>query len=167
MRYIGVAMAWLRFKDACHGGLIYCAGDSIATLISHEFQVSRMLGMLALGATLYAIEIPAYFRWLARRFERTGTAGALLRMLLAAAFFNPLWIARHLLFIKVFSGAWHTVSWDVLAVASYSFVYCLPVALPANYLIQNRIVLAWRFFASSLFSALMAIYFSLSEVLFG
>ena len=160
-------MALWTLRDALHGGAIYCAGDSVATLMTGEFQFYRMIGMFLLGGTLYAIEIPAYFRWLARRFERLGVLNSLRRMLLAAAFFNPLWIARHLLFIKFFSGAWQTVSWDVLSVASLSFVYCLPVALPVNYLIQNHIPLDWRFFSSSLFSALMAIYFSLSEVIFG
>ena len=41
------------------------------------------------------------------------------------------------------------------------------VALPVNYLIQNYMPLTWRFFASSVFSGLLAIYFALSEVLFG
>lgn len=160
-------MSVFNVRDAFYGGLIYCAGDTIATLISSELQYSRMLGMLLVGSTLYAIEIPAYFRWLARRFNNDGIKNALLKMLLAAAFFNPLWIARHIVFIKLFSGAWQSVSLEVLWLASSSFMYCLPVVLPANYLIQNHVSLAWRFFASSVFSAMMAIYFSISEVLFG
>lgn len=159
-------MALLDKKDALYGGLIYCAGDTIATLIGSELQYSRMLGMLLLGSTLYAIEIPAYFRWLAKHFDSKGLKNALLRMLLAAAFFNPLWIARHIALIKIFSGAWQSLSLDILGIAATSFIVCLPVALPVNYLIQNHIDLSWRFFSSSVFSAFMAIYFSLSEVLF-
>lgn len=154
-------------KDACYGGLIYCAGDTLATLISNDFYYPRMLAMLLLGATLYAMEIPAYFRWLDRVFNQPGYSNAIKRMFMAAAFFNPLWIARHLVFINLFSGQWHDISLQLLAIASSSFIYCLPVALPVNFMIQNIIPLSWRFFASSIFSAVMAIYFSMSEVLFG
>ncbi len=149
------------------GGLIYCAGDSIATLISNELYYPRMLAMLLLGGTLYAIEIPSYFSWLDKRFNQPGYSNAFKRMLMAAAFFNPLWITRHLIFINLFSGQWHNLSLSILSIAGTSFIYCLPVALPVNFMIQNIIPLSWRFFVSSLFSAVMAIYFSMSEVLFG
>jgi hypothetical protein len=129
-------MIVITVKDAFYGGLVYCAGDTFATIISHTFYYPRMLGMLLLGATLYAIEIPAYFRWLNRYFDQPGYLSALKRMFMAAAFFNPLWIARHLVFISLLSGQWHSISLSILSVASLSFVYCLPVALPVNYLIQ-------------------------------
>lgn len=154
-------------KDAFYGGLIYCAGDTIATIISNTFYYPRMLGMMILGATLYAIEIPAYFRWLNRYFDQPGYLSAVKRMFMAAVFFNPLWIVRHLVFINLFSGQWHSISLSILSVASLSFLYCLPVALPVNFLIQNSIPLSSRFIASSIFSAFMAIYFSMSEVWFG
>ena len=160
-------MKRLSLKDAFYGGLIYCAGDTLATLISNDFYYPRMLAMLLLGATLYAIEIPSYFRWLDNYFNQPGYRNAIKRMFMAAAFFNPLWIARHLVFINLFSGQWHNISLHLLSVAISSFIYCLPVALPVNFLIQNSIPLSWRFFASSVFSAFMAIYFSMSEVLFG
>ncbi|MCK5191241.1 MAG: hypothetical protein KAR12_14440, partial [Methylococcales bacterium] len=154
-------------KDIFYGGLIYCVGDTIATIISGTFYYPRMLGILMLGATLYAIEIPAYFRWLNRYFNQPGYLNAFKRMLMAAAFFNPLWIARHLVFIKLLSGQWQNISLNILSIASLSFLYCLPVVLPVNFLIQNATPLSWRFVASSVFSAFMAIYFSMSEVLFG
>ena len=160
-------MKLLTIKDAFYGGLIYSAGDTLATLISNDFYYPRMLAMLLLGATLYAIEIPAYFRWLDRYFNQPGYSSAIKRMFMAAAFFNPLWIARHLVFINIFSDQWHNISLHLLSIATSSFIYCLPVALPVNFLIQNSIPLSWRFFASSVFSAFMAIYFSMSEVLFG
>ena len=160
-------MRLLSAKDAVTGGGIYALGDTLAALITGEFQLYRLLGMLILGSTLYAIEIPAYFRWLDRRHHHAGLGNAIKRMCMAAAFFNPLWIARHLLFIELFAGYWESISWGLLMIATYSFMYCLVVALPVNYLIQNCIPLTKRFFASSVFSALMAIYFSLSGVLFG
>ena len=159
-------MKIITLKDAFYGGLIYCAGDSVATIINDDFYYPRMLGMLLLGATLYAIEIPAYFRWLDRYFNQLGLLNAFKRMIMAAVFFNPLWIARHIVFINLFSGHWHNISLHVLSVATLSFLYCLPVALPVNFMIQNSITLSWRFFASSVFSAFMAIYFSMSEMLF-
>ncbi len=160
-------MRLLSVKDAIIGSLIYALGDSVAALLAGEFQTGRMLGMLVLGGTLYAIEIPAWFRWISRRYSKPGVANAMKRMLMAVAFFNPLWIARHLLFIRLLAGQGQAISWELLLIASQSFVYCLPVALPINYWIQNNIPLSWRFFASSIFSAVMAVYFSLSEVLFG
>jgi hypothetical protein len=160
-------MKFITVKDAFYGGLIYCAGDTYATIISGTFYYPRMIGMLLLGASLYAIEIPAYFHWLNRHFDQSGYFNAFKRMFMATAFFNPLWIARHLVFIKLLSGQWNSLSLDILTVASLSFVYCLPVALPVNFVIQNTIPLSWRFVASSVFSAFMAIYFSMSEVLFG
>lgn len=159
-------MRLLSAKDAVTGGCIYALGDTIAALMIGEFQLYRLLGMLMLGSTLYAIEIPAYFRWLDRRYHHAGLGNAIKRMIMAAAFFNPLWIARQLLFIKIFAGYWESISLDLLILATYSFMYGLVVALPVNFLIQNCIPLMWRFFASSVFSTLMAIYFSLSGVLF-
>jgi len=160
-------MKLLTLKDAFYGGLIYCAGDTVATIISDTFYYPRMFGVLLLGASLYAIEIPAYFRWLNRFFDQASLLNSFKRMFMVAAFFNPLWIARHLIFISLFSGQWNSLSIDILTIASLSFIFCLPIALPVNYLIQNVIPLSWRFVVSSLFSAFMAIYFSMSEVLFG
>jgi hypothetical protein len=157
----------ISLKDSIAGGLIYCAGDSATTLITDNFSYLRMLGMLLLGASLYAIEIPAYFRWLNSYFNQSGYLNALKRMFMAAAFFNPLWIARHLVFIYLFSGQWQSISLHLLYIATTSFFYCLPVALPVNFIIQNNIKLSWRFIASSVFSGFMAIYFSMSEALFG
>ncbi len=160
-------MKLISLKEAIYGGLIYCAGDTAATVISNTLSYPRMLGIFLLGATLYSIEIPAYFRWLNRTFTQTGLFNSFKRMFMATAFFNPLWIARHLVFISLFSGQWHSISTDALSIATLSFVYCLPVALPVNFLIQNTIPLSSRFIASALFSAVMAIYFAMSETLFG
>ena len=157
----------LSWRHAAHGGVVYSTGDSIAALISGEFQFDRFLGVLLVGSTLYAVEIPAYFNWIERRFNRSGRWNSFIRALSAQAYFNPLWIARHLAFIRMFSGRWSEIGWGLLAIGLDSFLHALPFALLINYGIQNAIPLQWRFFASSVFSSGMAVYYALSEVLFG
>ncbi len=139
----------------------------MAALITNEFALSRTLGMMMVGSTLYALEIPNYFRWIDRRSSnQTGWALALRRTLLALAYFNPLWIARHLFFIKVFSAQWAVITPQIFVVGTYSFLANIPIAFLANYMIQNKLPYDWRFTGSALFSAAMAIYYALSEVFF-
>lgn len=159
--------ALLTKRDSLHGALIYGLGDSCATLLSDEFQISRLIGMMVLGGTLYAIEIPRYFAWIERSFEKPGIANSIKRALLAQAFFNPLWIARHLAFIKCFSGQFAAIQWNLIGIALDAFVQVIPFALLVNYTIQNFIPYGWRFLASAAFSTLMAIYYALSGVWFG
>ncbi len=155
------------WRDVGAGGFFFAVGDSIGALFSHEFLVTRLVGMFVLGASLYAWEIPTYFNYLARRFVQKTPINAIKRMLCSALFFNPLWIARHLLFIQFFTGQWQEVSFfSILSVATQSFIYCFPVSLMVNYFIQNRLALRWRFFASSIFSALTAIYFAILGMFF-
>jgi len=160
-------MARITWKNAWMGGAIYAAGDTFATLLMGEFLYLRLLGMLLLGGTLYAWEIPTYFHFLDRRIQGVGIVSSLKRMLCSTLFFNPLWIARHLIFIEFFTGKWQAIDIDILFIAAHSFIYVLPVALLVNYMIQNKTPLDWRYVASSVFSAFMAVYFALSEVLFG
>jgi len=91
-------------RNCIQGAIIFTLGDSCAALLTGEFQVSRLIGMMLLGGTLYAVEIPWYFAWIERRFERQGIVNWLKRAVIAQAFFNPLWIARHLAFIHCFTG---------------------------------------------------------------
>lgn len=159
-------MVRIKWQDAATGALLFAAGDSIGSLISGDFLYQRMLGMMVLGGSLYAWEIPAYFAHLQRRFNKPGYLNAFQRTLAAGLFFNPLWIARHMLFIKLFSGQWQTISLDILGLATLSFIYGFPFSMLVNYLIQNVIYLRWRFLVSSIYSALTVIYFALSEQLF-
>lgn len=154
------------WKTAVSGGLTYTIGDSIAQLIVGDLLIGRMLGIFLVGTTLYALEIPNYFRWIEQQNNHTGFANAAQRAILAAAYFNPLWIARHLALIMIFSGHWHLLNWSIFAISLQSFLACLPFTLLANYLIQNVIPLSWRFVSSAAFSGLMAIYYALSEVIF-
>ncbi len=159
-------MRILTWRDCWHGMLVYSIGDSAAAWISGEFMWTRLIGMALLGGTLYALEIPAYFRWIDRRFTGVGRGVQIKRMMVAQAFFNPFWIARHIVFINSFSGQFEQISWGLIAVGGASFINILPVALTANYWIQNKISYRWRFFANAVFSAVMAVYYALSETWF-
>ncbi len=145
--------------------LIYAAGDTVAALLTNSSSYQRMLGITFVAATVYTIEIPNYFRWINTRTESMGRghAGAR-RTLFAMMYFNPLWIARHLAFVQLFSG--NPVSLNLIGIGFKSFVYNLPAGLLVNYLIQTKLPLKHRFIASSFFSAAMAVYYALSEVWF-
>ncbi|WP_323786996.1 hypothetical protein [Psychroserpens sp.] len=123
--------------------------------------------MVFIGATFYAFEIPNYFDWIVKKTEHLKSLKATLTKTgLAILYFNPLWIARHLLCIKLFSGQIEAIGFNLLEIAFWSFVVNIPISFIANYVIQNRFKLKWRFLGSALFSAIMAIYYALSETLF-
>ena len=148
------------FADVRRGVIIYPLGDTIAALLMNEFSVTRLLGMVLVGGLIYSLEIPAWFSWINKRY--TGMQ----RTLMAMLYFNPLWIARHLLFLFLFSGQIAMIHWTILSIALKSFAVNLPIAFAANYIIQNKLPLSWRFFSSAVFSSLMAIYYALSMVIF-
>jgi hypothetical protein len=147
-------------RDVVRGMAIYAGGDTIAALILGEFHWLRLAGMMLVGGALYAWEIPNYFRWIDR--VASGAGGALKRTALALAYFNPLWIARHMLFLKLFSGRAGEVDWGLLRAGAGSFLGALPLTLAGNFVIQNVLPLRFRFMGSALFSALMAIYYAVS-----
>jgi hypothetical protein len=123
--------------------------------------------MILIGATFYAFEIPNYFDWIVKKTQHLrGLTATLAKTVLAVLYFNPLWIARHLLFIKLFSGQFEGIGFNLMQIALWSFLVNIPISFIANYVIQNRIKLKWRFLGSATFSALMAIYYALSETLF-
>jgi len=123
--------------------------------------------MVLVGATVYAFEIPNYFDWIVKKTEHLkGIKATLTKTGLAILYFNPLWIARHLVFIKLFSGQLESIGWSLLEIAFWSFVANILISFIANYIIQNRFKLKWRFLGSAIFSALMAIYYALSETIF-
>ena len=149
------------------GAVIYATGDTIAALILGEFNLMRLLGMVLVGATFYAFEIPNYFKWIETKTHNLkGITYVLSKTGLAIVYFNPLWIARHLFFIKLFSGQFEALNWGLLNIALLSFAVNIPISFIANFIIQNKTPLRWRFLASAIFSALMAIYYALSETFF-
>jgi hypothetical protein len=149
------------------GALIYAVGDTIATVILGQFNPLRMLGIMLVGSTVYAFEIPLYFRWIDKcTVGIHGWHYALGRTMLAFLYFNPLWIARHLLFLAVFSGQLGLIDLSLLKTASLSWLVNIPISLIGNAIIQLKIRLSWRFVASAVFSSLLAIYYALSAVWF-
>lgn len=142
-------------------------GDTVAAVIQDDFMLMRMLAMLAVGATIYAFEIPNYFNWIDRKTKNLkGWKLSLSKTGLAMLYFNPLWIARHLLIIMLVTSGLDALSWNILTIALISFGVNIPISVLGNYIIQNVIALNWRFMASAIFSALMAIYYALSAVWF-
>jgi hypothetical protein len=157
------AMSWWSARNSLQGMAIYAIGDLVAQIILQEVQASRILGVMLLGGTLYALEIPNWFAFIDRRVTtQVPTRRALQRTALALLYFNPLWIARHLLFLRVFSGNWQQVNGDLLRLGLLSWLANLPLAMCANWLIQVRVSLRWRFLASAIFSGLMAVYYAVS-----
>jgi hypothetical protein len=157
-----------KLSNIVRGGIIYSIGDTIAVLISNDFDVVRMVGIMVIGATLYAFEIPNYFKWIDRKVKGSGDLkSAMNRAILAMLYFNPLWIARHILFIKLLTGQSDEIGWELVTIGAISFAVNIPISLLANYVIQNKITLKMRFLASAIFSGLMAVYYSLSEIWFG
>ncbi len=154
-------------QNILKGALIYSAGDSIAAILLDEFTIFRLLGMILVGATIYAFEIPNYFSWIDKKTTNlSGVKKTLAKTGLAIAYFNPIWIFRHLAFIKLFSGNFIDINFNLLQIAGISFLVNIPISFIANYGIQNKIKLDWRFIASAIFSAIMAIYYALSETIF-
>lgn len=136
-------------------------------MLLNEFSIYRLIGIILIGATVYAFEIPNYFAWIDRKTGNlNGIQKTLAKTGLAIAYFNPLWIFRHLAFIKLFSGNYEHINSGLLLIALWSFLANIPISFIANFIIQNKIKLDWRFLASAIFSALMAIYYALSETIF-
>lgn len=151
-------------QNILKGAIIYSIGDTIASLMLHEFSWMRVLGIVFIGATVYAFEIPNYFIWIDKKTAHLdGIKKTIYKTVLAIAYFNPLWIARHLFFIKLFSQNYESINTNLLYIAFLSFLINIPISAIANYIIQNKIKLDWRFMASAIFSGLMAIYYAMSE----
>ncbi|TVR80962.1 MAG: hypothetical protein EA409_07285 [Saprospirales bacterium] len=154
-------------KQSITGGIIYLSGDTIAALIAGDFSLIRALGILFTGSTLYAWEIQTYFKWIDRKISKMGVKKRMLaNTTLALIYFNPLWIARHLVIIYLFSGKAGDISSGLLYSALIAFLVNIPLSIFANFIIQNKISLKFRFWASATFSGLMAIYYSMSSIWF-
>ncbi len=154
-------------RNALQSALIYAAGDAIAALLLHSFSFQRMIGMAIIGGTLYSLEIPNYFHWINTHTHlMEGMKASVRRTILALLYFNPMWIARHLAFVQIFSGQSFQLSWNLLWVSYNSFTMNIPVTVTINYLIQNKVPLHRRFLFSSIFSGVMAIYYAMSQVWF-
>lgn len=176
------------------GWLLYPLGDLIGQLLLEKFEIERILVLTFVGGLLYRIEIPAYFKLLSgisfsgEQLQNFGVlkyvtqAGAddrfilnwLGRTLGAIAYFNPLWIARHVFFIYLATHSFHfsdvsqamAVVVDCMQVGLKSFVVNLPMSVIGNFIIQTKLSVKHRFFGSATLSALMAISYAIEYRLF-
>jgi len=124
------------------------------------------VGILFLGGLVYAFEIPNYLKWLSRKFYKDDVYTKIFSTVLFTLYFNPLWIARHLLVLNLFKGNFNQINWDLLRVGLDSFIYSFFFTLPINYLIINKVPVKWKFGITAVFSSSMAIFYALSEVIF-
>ncbi len=161
----GVMKLRLSRNNMRNGAIIYATGDTIAALILGQFSPVRTLGMMFIGATLYAFEIPTCFHYIDQTAHKMKSKlrHTLTRTLLAFLYFNPLWIARHLMFIAILNGQWNALNVSLLKTALLSWLVNIPISLAANAFIQLKIPLRWRFVGSAIFSGLMAIYYAMSS----
>ena len=155
-----------RLKNILKGGLVYPAGDSLASLLSGRYALGRMLGVALIGASIYAFEVPWIFKQIQAYSEKQTRfkSADWLRTGLAIAYFNPRWIARHIFFLRLLSGQnpWNLP--DLLLSGLISFLFNLPISLAGNYLIQVKLPLRHRFLSSAIFSGIMALNYALLEV---
>ena len=155
-------------KDILWGGIILAVSDGLAAYLTQGFSWTRFFGLLIIGSTLYAVEIPTFFAWIENytKTHFTGLKSKIIKAVAVVIFFNPLWLFRHFAFIDIFTGHFDLINCHLLQTASLSYLVNIPMSLIGNYIIQNVISLDWRFIASSIYSAIMIIYFALSQVYF-
>lgn len=156
-------------KNQFRGLIIYPLGDSIAQLILGDINFVRVIILAFVGCFIYSFEIGKWFGFIQKKFSNP-----FLKTFLAVIYFNPLWIARHFLFIELAINYKQFLDFDsfgqlfqrVMASGTNSFLGGVIVSLLANYLIQNKVPLKNRFLVSAIYSALMGIYYALSKVWF-
>lgn len=156
-------------KNQKRGLIIYPLGDSIAQLIIGDINFWRIVILALVGCFIYSFEIGKWFGYIDKKFKNP-----FLKACLAVAYFNPLWIARHFLFIELAmnpqlfttSNDFKELLFQAIESGTKSFVGAILVSLPANYLIQNKAPLKNRFLLSAIFSAIMGIYYAMSKIWF-
>ena len=147
------------------GAVVYSVFDAMAALYLDQFSWLRFFGIMFIGATIYTFEIPNYFAWIEKKCSKySGYKHQIMKTLYALLYFNPLWIARHLLFIELLTIG--SSSFTTLTIAIKSFIVNIPISLFVNFFIQNQIKLTNRYIASVTFSGVMAIYYAFSRSLF-
>jgi hypothetical protein len=154
-------------KDVLSGALVYPIGDFLASAFLNQYSIIRIVGMMVIGGLIYSLEIPNFFKWIDSHFDaEKNSANKIYRVLLALFFFNPIWIARHLIFINLLMGKFSSISISIIYISFISFLWNIPISIIANYIIQNKIIYKWRFLSSAIFSGIMTLYYALSQVWF-
>ena len=152
----------LQKRRVVAGAILYPVGDALGALLTGSFTWGRFLGLSLVGASLYAWEVPLAFSIISGLSEER----PLRKLLLALLYFNPLWIARHLFFLRLFSGQALLAS-GLLAASLSSFLISLPLSAVGNYVVQNKLPLSHRFLGSATFSGIMALYSAVMARLLG
>ncbi len=156
-------------RDRWTGLIAYPAGDGLAQWLTGEFNVTRLAAVALVGGLIYAYEIPKWFGFIDRRFHHSAA-----RTAMAILYFNPLWIARHLIFIGMAVRPEVVLVWEecmslvgqCLIVGAKSFLGAIVLSMIGNYVIQSVLSLRHRFLGSATFSGLMAVYYALSRIMF-
>ena len=172
-----------RWRDTIIGWTVYPAGDLVAQLIGGEVSLLRLAVMALAGGLIYRYEVPWWFRKLDRfefsearlarsRFARTLARDDrhlnwLGRTLGAILYFNPIWITRHMLFIRLGNAPASLLPFGIALTEAFiaackSFAVNLPISFAGNYIIQMRLPLRWRFLGSSIFSGMLATAYALA-----
>jgi hypothetical protein len=168
-----------RFSDILVGWTVYPAGDLLAQLLSGgSIEPMRIVVMALAGGLLYRYEVPWWFRKLDEWTIPEGSALGMFarddrhlnwlgRTVGAILYFNPMWVARHMLLIRLGSDPASLLPIlpalrDALVVGAKSFLVNLPISFIGNYIIQMKIPLKWRFLASSIFSGILAAAYALA-----
>lgn len=177
--------------DMVRGFFVYGVGDLIAQIILGQTGYIRTIGIGLIGATIYALEIPLWFRIIENTFcsatdkirtcqlfkEPNQNNQCLLnyrgRTLMALSYFNPLWIARHMFFIgllnainnsTLFNSPFH-IYLSLLYIACKSFIINIPITIIGNYIVQNKLSMKYRLTGSAILSSICAIWYALSKVI--
>ena len=184
--YLSISVTKL---DKISGWLLYPISDLIAQLIIGDVSLLRIFIVAVVGRYVYAIETPKWFGFLATwarlntpqglsRFfwsksetESTYQFNWLSKTLGTTFWFNPLWIARHMIILElanILTGKTGFISFlpQALYLGSVSFLMQLPVTLVVNYIIICHLTERTRFFWASVFSGTLSIYYAVMKVYF-
>jgi hypothetical protein len=182
-----------QFRYILEGCLVYGLGDLLAQIILGTPSIIRTIGVGFIGGTIYALEVPLWFRMIEGTFCHAQDRIRVWRMfkepnqenvcyldykgrtLMAMSYFNPIWIARHMFFLSLLNAlstgfalaSPFRVFLLLIPVAAKSFLFCIPVTVIGNYIVQNRITMRYRLIGSAVLSAICVFWFALSKVLFG
>ena len=146
--------------------LVYPAGDAVAQSILGDINPYRSLALLIAAALFYSIEIPKWFGMLEKycpnRFGKT--VGAVL-------YFNPLWIARHMLVIKFGESYFnHSILLKeiplCLMLGLKSFLANIPISIIGNYIVQVKVPFQYRFLGSVILTGIFAIVYAFAYKFF-
>lgn len=164
---------------------LYPLGDLIGQMISHNINFHRLIALALIGCVIYRREVPDWFArlnkmqiaeaqlkrfpWLNYCVDSSMPSGRLNgfgRTMGSVIYFNPFWIARHMLFIKLATTCWAelvplTIICSTVVLGIKSFLINLPLSYLGNYVIQAKLPLHLRYLGSVVLSTVLAIMYAL------